>query len=534
MVIADRVRATLAGNTIFAVVEAAKPGFINLTLADSTLIHDVESVMASDALGCAGVLPLRKVVIDFGGANVAKPLHVGHLRSAILGESLKRIGRFLGQEVIGDVHLGDWGLQMGLLIHELEIRRPDLPYFDLNYVGDYPDESPVTVGDLADLYPMASRKAKVDLSFSASARRATMELQAGRRGYRALWRHFVEVSVADLRDGYGMLGVTFDLWLGESDTLEIVQPMIDQLLAEGKAVESEGAIVVDVRNDGDTREVPPLLLRKSDGAVLYGSTDLATIAQRVRDYAPDIILYVVDNRQSEHFEQVFRAARKSGIAPNALELEHISFGTMNGPDRKPFKTRAGGTMKLKELVGLIDEAARTRLEQSGVIDQYGDDEKREIVRKVGLATLKFGDLSTFRAKDYVFDLNRFSAFEGRTGPYLLYAAARAKAVLRKAAERGMDAGELSPPTSDEERQLLLCLTDFSDSVVAAWENRAPNLLSDYAYRLASHFSMFYGEHRILQEDDPRRRASYLSLVRTFLIVETTALSLLGIEVPDRM
>jgi arginyl-tRNA synthetase len=534
MEIANRVQAVLQSNELFSKVEAAKPGFINLTVADSELAREIDRMAISERLGCADMAPPMNVLIDFGGANVAKPLHVGHLRSAILGETLKRIGRFLGHKVIGDVHLGDWGLQMGLLIEELRNRHPNLPYFDPNFLGEYPIQSPVTVADLDELYPVASRKAKEDPTVAAAARRATMELQSGRRGYRALWRHFVDVSVADLREDYSKLGVEFDLWLGESDTLEMAQPLVDQLLREGKAVESEGAIVVDVQRDGDTREVPPLLLRKSDGAVLYGSTDIATIAQRVRDYHPDIILYVVDSRQSEHFEQVFRAARKTGIAPDALRLEHVNFGTMNGTDGKPFKTRAGGTMKLKDLIALINEAARERLEQSDINEEYNEEEKREIVRMVGLATLKFADLSNFRAKDYVFDLNRFSAFEGRTGPYLLYAAARAKAVLRKAAERSMEPGMLLAPTSEEERHLLLCLAEFPDFVASAWDKRSPNLLCDYAYRLASEFSGFYREHRIIQQEDSSLRASYLTLTRIFLSVEVAALGLLGIDVPERM
>ena len=517
----------------FSEISIAGPGFINLRLKDARLGEHVARMAQDERFGCAAAPRPLKVVIDYGGPNVAKPMHVGHLRSALIGESLKRIGRFVGHDVIGDVHLGDWGLQMGMLIVELELERPELPYFDAARDGDYPAESPVTMADLQRLYPAASLRAKSDPAVMEAARRATQELQAGRPGYRALWRHFVDVSVEELRADYESFGVSFDLWLGESDTQEAIPGMVARLEQQGFAYRSEGALVVDVGDETDRDELPPLILVKSDGAAMYGTTDLATIAKRVEGGA-ELILYVVDNRQAGHFRQVFRAAKRTGIAPERVVLEHVPFGTMNGKDGKPFKTREGGVMRLKDLIEMITDNARQRMTEADVGRDYDEAERERIARDVGLAALKYADLMNYRAKDYVFDLDRFSAFEGRTGPYLLYAAVRIRSILRKAEERNVAEGALIAPASEGERALMLELAKLPDVVDAAFAGRAPNHIAEYAYQLATMFNRFYQDHHILREEDRPRQASWLRLSRATADVLQLTLGLLGLNVPERM
>jgi arginyl-tRNA synthetase len=532
--VAQRVIDALGYPHVFEHVSVAGPGFVNLILVDTFLAGQVQSMAADHRLGCEPVAEPRQVIVDYGGANVAKPMHVGHLRAAIIGESLKRLGRFLGHNVLGDVHLGDWGLPMGMIIAELARRQADLPYFDPDFDGPYPKEPPLTIDDLEEIYPAANRRTKADPAAMERAREATFELQRGRPGYRALWRHFVDVSIAELKADYGKLNVEFDLWLGESDTSDRISPMIDGLLAETQARESEGAVIVDVSLPDDRHEVPPLILRKSDGAVLYGTTDLATIEQRVHDLKTDLMLYVVDNRQSDHFRQVFRAAHKTGIAPQGVGLEHTGFGTMNGKDGKPFRTRTGGVMKLKDLIRMVTDKALERMAEIEVAKDYDEAETAEIARLVGMAALKFADLMNHRSKDYVFDLDRFSSFEGRTGPYLLYSAVRGRSIMRNAASENLEPGPILPPASAIERELMLKLTELPDVLTMAWDSRAPNHLGEYAYTLATVFNRFYREHHILHQEDPARQSSWLALVAFSGAVLELVLDLLGIEVPERM
>ncbi|MBN1579629.1 MAG: arginine--tRNA ligase [Anaerolineae bacterium] len=531
--IARRVVDALAQSEAFAQVALAGPGFINLTVSDAFLSAYLREMALDDRLGCAKQMPI-KVIVDYGGANIAKPLHVGHLRAAIIGESLKRLARFMGHEVLGDVHLGDWGLQMGMIISELERRQPDLPYFDPTYSGPYPDVSPVTVPDLEEMYPAASARVKREPEIMKAARQATFALQQGHAGYRALWQHIFDVSVADLKTDYAKLAIEFDLWLGESDTQERISSLIQRLQDAGWACESQGALVIDVTEPEDTKEIPPLLLVKSDGAVLYGTTDLATIEQRVQDFDPEIILYVVDKRQSDHFCQVFRGAYKTGIAPEALALEHIGFGTMNGFDGKPFKTRAGGVMKLKDLIEMVTKKALDRMAEHKDGRDYDPVEKCEIAHLVGVATLKFADLVNHYVKDYVFDLDRFSLFKGRTGPYLLYMAVRAKSILDKASAQGIDIGVVQSPASDIEREMMLKIADLPDVLATAWQLRSPNHLCEYAFSLAILFSRFYDQSHVLHEEDDARQAAWLGLVRLFMQTLMLVLDLLGIQVPEQM
>ncbi|HVV64115.1 MAG TPA: arginine--tRNA ligase [Rhizomicrobium sp.] len=524
--IAEKIAARLKADPIFAKVEIAGPGFINLDVADAALAERIARPAAKPRPNG------KSLLIDFGGANVAKPMHVGHLRSSVIGDALQRLFRANGWRVTSDVHLGDWGLQMGQLISEIGRRKIAPIYFDADFHGPYPDESPVTMEDLEEIYPAASAACKADPARLEEARKATAELQAGRAGYRALWRHFFEVSKVGLEREWGSLGVHFDLWKGESSVEPLIGPMIADLKARRIAVESEGALVVPVERNSDKKAMPPLILVKQDGAVLYGTTDLATIVDRVKEQAPDLILYIVDQRQHLHFEQVFRAAEKAGLNGKAA-LEHAGFGTMNGADGKPFKTRAGGVMKLYDLIAMVTEVAEKRLREAGIGADYPEEERADIARKVGIATLKYADLSNWRLTDYVFDIERFSKFEGKTGPYLQYAAVRIRSILRKAREEGL---EPASPTirSPEERALALQLLALPSRLQAAEQSRAPNILCEYAFELAQKFSRFYSEHHILSETDAALRAARLGLCERTLEALASVLAILGIEIPERM
>jgi arginyl-tRNA synthetase len=530
--IAERIAARLKGDPIFAKIEIAEPGFINLDITDDALGARLDAMAKDARLGAPQNGEGKTAVIDFGGANIAKPMHVGHLRSAIIGDSLQRLHRANGWNVVSDIHLGDWGLQMGQLISEIDHRGIAPIYFDASFAGPYPDESPVTMDDLEEIYPAAAAACSADESRLAEARQATADLQAGRAGYRALWKHFFNVSKFGLDREYGSLGVHFDLWKGEASVDPLVGPMIEDLKVRQIATLSEGALVVAVELNSDKKEMPPLILVKQDGAVLYGTTDLATIIDRVREQNPDLILYVVDQRQHLHFEQVFRAATKAGIAGKAT-LEHAGFGTMNGTDGKPFKTRAGGVMKLFDLIAMATAEAEKRLAEQGLGAGYGADERADIAKKVAIATIKFADLSNFRLTDYVFDLERFSRFEGKTGPYLQYAAVRIQSILRRAAGEGFAIGE-SAIRSPEERVLFLQLLSLPDAMANAERARAPNILCDYVFTLAQHYSRFYAEHHILSEQDVAIRSSRLGLCQLTLTALAKVLGILGIEVPQRM
>jgi arginyl-tRNA synthetase len=530
--IAEKIAGRLKADPLFAKVDIAGPGFINLDVADRALQDRIGTMADDSRLGAPASGAGRTLVIDFGGPNVAKPMHVGHLRSSIIGDSLQRLFRANGWQVVSDVHLGDWGLQMGQLIAEIGRRGIASVYFDAGYAGPYPDESPVSMDDLEEIYPATAAACKADPVRLDEARLATAELQAGRPGYRALWRHFVGVSEYGLKREFASLGVAFDLWKGEADVDVLIAPMVADLRARGIAVMSDGALVVPVAEPGDKKEMPPLILLKSDGAVLYGTTDLATIVDRVRNQNPDLILYVVDQRQHGHFEQVFRAARKSGMNGKA-ELEHLGYGTMNGADGKPFKTRAGGVMKLYDLIAMASEEAAKRLAEQGLAADYPADERAAIARAVGIAAIKFADLSNHRISDYIFDLARFTRFEGKTGPYLQYAAVRIRSILRRAEGEGH--GMAQPVIrSAEERKLALRLLALPDALAAAEIKRAPNVLCDYVFTLAQEFSRFYSEHHILSETDAGLRAARLGLCSLTLRALANVLDLLGIEIPARM
>ena len=514
---------------MFDKIEAVMPGFINITLSPAYLSTYVDEMASLADFGVDKSGSGKTVIIDYGGANVAKPLHVGHLRSAVIGESIKRICRFYGDKVIGDVHLGDWGLQMGLVITELKHRQPELVYFDENFEGEYPKEAPFTISELEEIYPCASGKSKEDEAYKAEALQATFDLQHGRKGYRALWNHIMSVSVADLKKNYGNLKVDFDLWLGESDADPEIPSMVEDLKKSGLAYLSDGALVVDVAREEDKKEMPPCMILKSDGAALYETTDLATILMRERDYKPDEILYITDKRQELHFERVFRCAKKAGIAAENTKLSWIGCGTMNGKDGKPFKTRDGGVMRLEDLIRQISDAVYDKMSDRDMTDE----EARNISFKVGLAALKYGDLSNQASKDYVFDLDRFASFEGNTGPYIQYTVVRINSILNKAGI-SLDGAKIISTGSESEKALLLTLARLNENLAGVYEEKAPHRLCAYMYDLANAFNRFYHDNRIISEENEATKNSWLKLIKLTADVLTCCLDLLGVEVPERM
>ena len=533
MMIANDVVARLSENEIFKSVTVAPPGFINIILSDEFIAGEAGAMTESDRLA----LPLmerKTIVVDYGGPNVAKPLHVGHLRAAIIGETLKRLARFLGHNVIGDVHLGDWGLQMGLIIAELERVSPSLPYFDEKITEGYPEESPVTIDDLSRLYPEASARSKTDEEFRARAMRATFDLQNGRPGYVALWKKFLEVSVSDLKKSYARLGVDFDKWLGESDSDPYVPELLNTLSEKKLTYLSDGALIADVAEETDDEPVPPVIISKSDGSALYATTDLATIVQRMRDFKPNEIWYVVDSRQSMHFKQVFRLAKKAGLVDEDTALYHVGFGTMNGSDGKPYKTREGGVMSLSVLIQSAMDASRERIEASEIAKTLSEEEKLANSEKIGIAAIKFGDLINHRSRDYIFDLNRFLSTEGKTGPYLQYTVVRISSLLAKASEQGAKCGKILPPTSDTERELLIKLFSVGDVLLRAFDEKAPSAICEVMFDIAGLFNRFYFENKILSNENEEVRASWLSIVSLVRATLLTLLDIFSTEIPSIM
>ena len=533
MMIANDVLPNLSENEIFKSVTVAPPGFINMILSDEFIAEEAEKMAESDRLALP-VTEKKTIVVDYGGPNVAKPLHVGHLRAAIIGETLKRLARFLGNDVIGDVHLGDWGLQMGLIISELYREQPSLCYFDVNYTGEYPAESPVTIDDLSRLYPQASARSKEDEEFRMAAMQATKELQNGRAGYVALWRKFLEVSVADLKRSYARLGVDFDKWLGESDADPYVAPLLKILDDKKLTYLSDGALIADVAEETDEEPMPPVIISKSDGSQLYATTDLATIIQRAEDFNPNEIWYVVDSRQSMHFKQVFRLAKKAGLVDDDTVLYHVGFGTMNGSDGKPYKTREGGVMSLSVLIDSAKAAAKERIEASEVAKDLTDAERDDVAEKIGIAAIKFGDLINHRARDYIFDLDRFLATEGKTGPYLQYTVVRITSLLNKAMAANAAPGKLLPPQSDTERELLIKLFSVGDVLLRAFEDKAPNAICEVMFDIAGLFNRFYFENKILAQENEEIRASWLGIIELVRRMLLMLLDIFSTDVPEKM
>ena len=537
--ISDKIAQALAENELFESVESVKPGFINMKVSPAYLAKYVSDMKADEGrFGCDKAAHPKTIIVDYGGANVAKPLHVGHLRSAVIGESIKRIGKFMGHHMIGDVHLGDWGLQMGLIIVELKERKPDLVYYDESYTGEYPKEAPFTISELEDIYPTASKKSKEDEVFREAAMEATSQLQTGRRGYRALLAHILDVSVTDLKKNYDNLNVSFELWKGESDAQPYIPDMVQMMKDKGFSYMSEGALVVDVKEDTDTKEIPPCIILKSDGASLYSTTDLATIVMRVQDYNPDAIIYLTDQRQSMHFVQVFRCARKTGLVGPDVELTHIGFGTMNGKDGKPFKTRDGGVMRLEYLLDEINEEMLKKITENQKEKEnldISEEEAKQTAKTVALAAVKYGDLSNQASKDYCFDIERFTSFEGNTGPYILYTIVRIKSILKKyTAKNSLPDAPILGAHSASEKNLMLVLSRFNAMMENAYEEKAPHKICAYIYELANAFNGFYHETKILSEEDFKVQASYIGLLVLTKNILETCIDVLGFSAPDRM
>ena len=533
IMIANDVVAKLADSKVLEMAEAVNPGFINLKVSGAYMAQYLEEMRNSEKMGVEEAKDPQTMILDYGGPNVAKPLHVGHLRSAIIGESIKRMGRYLGHKVIGDVHLGDWGLQMGLIITELHKRKPELVYFQEDYEGEYPTEAPFTISELEEIYPTASGYAKEHEDYREEALHATYLLQNGHRGYRALWNHIVNISVADIKKNYQRLNVEFDLWKGESDAQKYIPDMLEQFKKDGFARLDDGALVIDVKEETDTKEIPPCLIQKSDGASLYGTTDLATLIQREEDYKPNRVVYLADKRQEMHFTQVFRAAKKTGIVPASTELKFIGFGTMNGKDGKPFKTREGGVMRLENLIAEINQKMYQKITDNRTIEGA---EAEEAAQKVGLAALKYGDLSNQAGKDYVFDIDRFTSFEGNTGPYILYTIVRIKSILNKYKENGGVTEDIhcNIPSADCEKALMLEVGKYNAVMKTAAMETAPHKICAYIYDLANVFNRFYHETKILAEEDEAKKAGYIALLTLTKEVLESCIDVLGFEAPERM
>lgn len=531
--IAEQIAGELEGLDLFSEVSAVKPGFLNLKLSENYLSAYLKGMQQDERLGCEKTDKPETIMIDYGGPNVAKPLHVGHLRSAVIGESIKRMGIFMGNTMIGDVHLGDWGLQMGLIITELKERKLDLPYFDPAFEGNYPKEAPFTIAELEEIYPTASAKSKEDERYKEKAMQATYELQHGNKGYRALWNHIIRVSVDDLKRNYKRLDVSFELWKGESDAQSYIPEMVRRMKDDGYAYISEGALVVDVKEETDTKEIPPCMILKSDGASLYNTTDLATIVQRMGTFNPNEIIYVVDKRQELYFTQVFRCARKTKLVSDATKLEFVGFGTMNGKDGKPFKTREGGVMRLETLLNEIEEKMYAKIAEN---DTMPEDEAHETAAKIALAAVKYGDLSNQASKDYIFDIERFTSFEGNTGPYILYTIVRIKSILNKytAADNSLEGLYVGAANSESEKALQLELAKYNGVIENAFQELAPHKVCSYIYDLSNACNHFYHETKILSEENEGLKRSYIALLDLTRRVLETCIRVLGFSAPDRM
>lgn len=533
IMIAKEVAEQLENSSVFKEIEAVAPGFLNLKIKEAFLTDYLMNMKKEAKFGVENAKNPKTIVIDFGGPNVAKPLHVGHLRSAVIGESVKRIARYNGHVVIGDIHLGDWGLQMGLIIYELFLRQPTLPYFDESFEGEYPTEAPFTISELEEIYPTASGKSKEDIAYKEKAMEATVKLQNGVKGYRALWNHILNVSVTDLKKNYGNLSVEFDLWKGESDVHDRISGMVTYMKNGGYAHESEGALVVEVKEETDTKEIPPCMILKSDGASLYNTTDLATIMERMEEIKPDELIYVVDKRQELYFEQVFRCARKTRLVKKETELKFLGFGTMNGKDGKPFKTRQGGVMRLENLIAEINEEMYRKITENRIVSE---EEARETAKMVALSAVKYGDLSNQASKDYIFDIERFTSFEGDTGPYILYTIVRIKSILHKFKEQGgdLEAVNIRDAVSASEKELMLSITRFNAMVENAYDEIAPHKVCAYIYDLANALNHFYHETKILTEEDESKKNGFIALLLLTRDILETCIDLLGFTSPERM
>lgn len=527
-IIAEDIIKVLEQDNRFTNLNIAGPGFINITLTDKYLGELLTKIYENKNLNI-DKRPRKKIILDYGGANVAKALHVGHLRSANIGEALKRLATLLGYEVIGDAHLGDYGRPLGLVVLEIKKRYPELPYFDEAYTGDFSEvEPPITNSDLEEIYPYASNKSKEDENYLEEAREITFKIQNHERGYYDLWKKVVEISKKDIKQVYDMLNVNFELWLGESDAAEYLDELTKIYEESNVLIESEGAQIIEVKEDSDTSPMPPLLFKRSNGTVSYETTDLATILQRQKEIKPDEIWYCVDARQGLHFDQVFRAARKVKLIEEKVVLEHIGFGTMNGKDGKPFKTRDGGVMSLKGLIALVEEETRKKINPATVSEEM----KEEVAKTVAIAALKYADLLPFRGTDYIFEPEKFADLEGKTGPYLLYSTIRMKSLLTKG--ENFEIGKITKFKTETEKDIALTVLRLPTILNKALDSRSLNDITEYIYKLTSLYNKFYAENKILTEEDKELQKSWLTLTKIVYDINMTLLDVLAIKVPEKM
>ena len=526
--IAEDIIKVLEEDKRFTNLNIAGPGFINITLTDKYLGELLTKIYEDKDLNI-DKRPRKKIVLDYGGANVAKALHVGHLRSANIGEALKRLATLLGYEVIGDAHLGDYGRPLGLVVLEIKKRYPSLAYFDEKYTGDYSEiKIPITNNDLEEIYPYASNKSKENEEYLEEAREITFKIQNHERGYYDLWKKVVEISKKDIKKVYDILNVNFELWLGESDAAEYLDELTEIYENSDVLVDSEGAQIIEVKEESDTSPMPPLLFKRSNGAVSYETTDLATILQRQKEINPDEIWYCVDARQSLHFDQVFRAARKVKLVEDKVGLEHIGFGTMNGKDGKPFKTRDGGVMSLKGLIDLVEEETKKKINP----DTVEENMREEVAKTVAIAALKYADLLPFRGTDYIFEPEKFADLEGKTGPYLLYSTIRMKSLLSKGADFSI--GKITKFKTETEKDIALTILRLPIILNKALDSRSLNDITEYIYKLTSLYNKFYAENKILTEENEELKKSWLTLTKIVYDINMQLLDVLAIKVPEKM
>lgn len=526
--IAQMIAAELEQDNDIEKISVDGPGFINLTLKNEFIARNMDEVSADERFGCASVAAPQNIVIDSGGPNVAKLMHIGHLRPAVIGESIRRIEKFVGNKVISDVHFGDWGTPMGMIISEIENLHPDWPYFDDSKADGFPAEHPYNVNEVTELYKKASARCKEDEAAREKARIITAKFQDGHAGYRALWKHLRDVSVDAVKEIYGDLDVNFDLWLGESDAHETCKEIMKMAKDKGILEKDEGAEII--RLEESNKPKPPVILEKSDGGFTYAATDIATIKMRCDDLKADEIIYVTDLRQSLHFEQVFEASKMLGICPDT-KLVHIGFGTVNGKDGKPFKTRDGGVMNLADLIAISKDTVRKSVPESA--PGYSKEDIAKLVDDITIGAVKFQDMKNNIASGYVFDLEDFAKFDGKTGPYIQYAIARINSIIRKAQDSSIKESNIVI-SNTEERNLALKIAQLNAIIMRAHNDKEPSIIADYAYTLAQSFSSFYNASSIVNAETPALAGSRLKLARLVRDILKLQLYLLGIASPEAM
>lgn len=526
--VAKNIKSYLDKDPDFINVNIAGPGFINLSFSKESLINYM-NILTKDLTININLEKPKNILFDYGGANAAKALHVGHLRSANIGEALKRLAKTLGHNVISDVHLGDLGRQIAMVIYETKIRQPNLIYFNDNYQGPYPKESPLTEKDLEEYYPIASEKAKNNADILEEVRLIDAALQKGHPGYNALWDHVINVSTIQIKKIYDKFNTSFDLWEGEKDSLNYIEETLTKIKESGLAYLDQGAMIIDVQEDSDKNKIPPFILLKSDGTTLYSTRELATLYSRIKRFTLDEIWYLTDSRQELHFKQTFRVAYKTNLVPKNIHLKFLGFGTMNSTDGTPFKTRDGSVMKLNDLFELVNKETYHRLGNN-----ISDSEKDSISEKVAIAAIKYADLLPSVSKDYIFDPIKFSDMEGKTGPYLLYSTIRIKSLLTKGEYHLLKDSKIRDIFNEEDKEIILEILNMPTILSNAYYAKSLNEICDYLYRLNNTYNNFYASHKILTEEDEYKRNSWLTLSNLVYNINILLLDILAIEIPNKI